>query len=290
MMRRPETPNLICASHTISGTMPGKPARHPFAERVQAVAEAGFDGLTIHFRDHQHLLAGAADPGALRDCVAAAGLTVSEVEFLSDWHRDPLGGSVRQAIKTAHLFGARRINVGADLAGLNIPLSDLVEPFRRLTGAIGEAGLTTALEVIAWGTVGSVPRAVDLLGEARGPAGLLLDNWHLAALGGGPSDLPDPSLVAGLQISDALRMSDHPARTAMDATLQRLFPGEGQLDIPAFLGALWSAALRCGVTVEVISADAAEAPVRHCAMRAADTARQVLAQATPSSGKAASHV
>ena len=189
---------LICSSPTISGAMPGKPARHPFTHRVHAVAAAGFDGLAIHFRDHMRLVADGADPTAMHDCITSAGLTVPEVDFLADWQDDPALGSVQQAIKTWRTFGATRINVGADLTGHDVPLSDLVEPFRRLTGTIGDAGFSTALEVIAWSTINSIPQAIELTDVARGPAGLLLDNWHLACLKYTAADLPDPSLVAGL--------------------------------------------------------------------------------------------
>ena len=67
-------------------------------------------------------------------------------------------------------------------------------------------------------------------------------------------------------------MSDETARNVMDATTKRLFPGEGCLDIAQFLGPLWPAAVRSGVAVEVISADAAALPVGVCA----HTDRQAL--------------
>lgn len=282
-------PPLICASHTITGVLPGAPARHPFEDRVRAVADAGFDGLVIHFRDHMRQLAGGADPGALRDCVAQAGLTVSAVEFLADWHGGASLGSLDLALETARLFGAGWINVGADLAGRDLPPGDLVEPFRRLTDVAGNAGIGVALEVISWGTIASVDTAQALLEAAEGPAGLLLDNWHLAfgkALAGG---LPDPSLVAGLQISDALTMSGQSAPDLVELTQRRLFPGEGDLDISGFLAALWPAALRHGVAVEVISGQATALTLTDCAERAARSGRCALIQAARMNEEGAAH-
>lgn len=259
--------------------MPGSPARHGFAARVAAVADAGFDGLTVHFRDHMAQVAAGADPGALRESVAGAGLRVPAVEFLADWHDGPTLGSLPEALETARHFNAETINIGADLAGANVPLDALSEPFRRLTGIAGEAGLTVALEVIAWGAMGTVERAIDLLDQARGPAGLLLDNWHLAFNGTDPDDLPDPALVAGLQISDCLPMTNAMALDPVTQTTMRRFPGDGGLDIAGFLAALWPAAQRCGVAVEVISEEAAAMPLADCATRAADTGRQAVQDA-----------
>lgn len=289
MQQLPALPPLICASHTISGSLPGLPARHSFSDRVRAVADAGFDGLVIHFRDHMHLCAQGADPAVLQNCVEKAGLRVPAVEFLADWHDGSTLGSLDHAIDTARRFGATHINVGADLAGNNVPMSDLIPPFRQLTAAIGDAGFIAALEVIAWGTIGSVNRAMELIDFAEGPVGLLLDNWHLAIDGCKPSELPDPSLVVGLQISDAPVMKAQSAPSMIEATTHRLFPGEGALDISTFLATFWPAALQNGVAVEVISGDAAARSVEDCARHAVRTGRRALLEAATIERRATAH-
>lgn len=278
--RATELPALYCASHTITGVLPGQPARHGFFERVDAVAQAGFDGLVIHFRDHFAQVAGGRDPVAMRDHVAAAGLVVPSIDFLADWHDGATLGSLDRAIETAHLFGATHLNVGADLAGRNVALEDLMPPFDRLCRRAAAAGLKVALEVIAWGRVASLDNALDLARAGGGTAGLLLDAWHLSVEGPMPLDqltAIHPSLVAGLQISDALPMSSMDVEARMRTTQNRQFPGEGGgVDLTSFLAALWAAACARGVTVEVISPVAAEMSVGQCATRAAETGLRVL--------------
>lgn len=275
-------PRLHCASHTISGVAPGQPVERGFRARVDAVAAAGFDGLTVHFRDHLSLLAAGARPKDLRDHLRGSGLQVPAVEFLADWHEGRGTGSLGQAIATAELYGAPVINVGADLAGDDVPLSELVEPFRRLCREAATAGLDVALEVISWGRISRIDTALSLI-EESGAGRLLLDSWHLGIDGPMPTRslaTLDPALVAGLQISDAFPMTSNAAKDRRDATCNRLFPGEGEaIDNAAFLAALWPAACRQGVTVEVISPLADAMPVEECAARAAKAGRRLLLDA-----------
>lgn len=271
-------PLLIASSHTLTGVMPGQVPRHSFAQRVAAVAAAGFDALCIHWRDHARLVSAGADPGALRAMVENAGLVVPEVEFVADWHpwSDSGAESVARAIATARLFGAGRINVGADLAGQNVPLSDLRDPFRRLCGLAAEAGLTVALEVLAWGRVRDLETGLDLLAKAEGDAGLLIDIWHV--LRGGRIPLAaleslDPALVAGIQINDAGPMFGD---DLWQATMNRTFPGDGEFDVAGFLRVLWPAARRTGISVEIISESLGALPLATRCARAVATSRSAM--------------
>lgn len=278
-------PALICASHTISGSMPGQVARFGFAERVAAVTGAGFDGLVIHFRDHLHLVEGGTDPAEMRDLVEAAGLDVPAVEFVADWHDAGGTGSFSDALAVARLFGARHVNVGADMAGAGLGPSELVPAFRRICAMAEDAGIGVALELLAWGGISDLEAAVDLAVAGEPNAGLLLDNWHLSFARPLPvealRDVP-LALVAGLQISDAWPMQTEDLSHILSATTHRLLPGAGALDPAAFLVPLWSAAQTCGVTVEVIAPTSeAEAP-RDAALAAARAGRATMARAQDS--------
>jgi sugar phosphate isomerase/epimerase len=277
-------PSLICASHTITGVLPGQVARHGFRERVDAVAKAGFDGLLIHFRDHARLVDADEDRQALRDYVTDAGLRVPAIDFLGDWHDGPGLGSLDQAIETAQLFGASHINVGADLAGQGVPLATLIPAFEQICGRARDAGLGIALELISWGRISTLTEAVALVEAGGEGAGLLLDAWHLAVDGSLDTTALkalDPSLVAGLQISDALPMIPTDLASRLSATQNRLFPGDGGgVNNTGFLTALWPAACRQGVTVEVISPHAAAMTAEHCAAHAAATGRDALKRAS----------
>ena len=274
-------PLLIASSHTLTGVMPGQVARHSFAERVAATAGTGFDALCIHWRDHARLVAEGADPGAMRAMMENAGLVVPEVEFVSDWHpwNDTGVDSIKAAIGAARLFGAGRINVGADLAGQNVPLAELLEPFRRMCGMAAEAGLIVSLELLGWGRMRDLDSGLALIAAADGNAGLLIDIWHV--MRGGRITLDglkalDPALVAGIQINDAGPMTGD---DLWQATMNRTFPGHGEFDVPGFLRVLWPAALRTGISVEIISESASALPLATRCARAATSSRHAMAAA-----------
>ncbi len=105
--------------------------------------------------------------------VENAGLLVPEVEFVSDWHPWNAGRrdrSNRRHRRRASVRGRKRINVGADLAGLNLPLAALKDPFRRMCDVADAAGMTLALEMIAWGRISTLEAACELVAAAAGAA------------------------------------------------------------------------------------------------------------------------
>lgn len=270
-------PLLICASHTISGVMPGDPAvqRHGFEARIAAVAAAGFDGICLHWRDHQQLLARGRGGDDLRAVVEGHALAVPSVEFLGDWHEEtPLAAQNRdRAFAAAGAFGARVVNAGIDAADSGLSLEALVDPLRRLVDRAAAQGLAVALEFVGWGACARLDQAVALAGA--GGAGLLLDVWHLAWRGVPTADLAaiPPAMVLGLQISDSLAPGHAPVRAA---TLDRRFPGEGVLDIAGFLDAAARHGWTAPVAVEVISPRAAALDVEICARLAYDSAMPLI--------------
>lgn len=266
-------PPLICASHTISGVMPGDPTvqRHGFEARVAAVAAAGFDGIGLHMRDHAQLRQQGWSDVDLRAVLARHGLRAESVEFLSDWHADTFASqsSRARAFAAAEGFGAKIVNAGIDAGDERMPLADLVEPLKRLVDAAAARSLSVALEFVSWGACERLEQAVALA-EVAG-AGLLVDVWHLAWRGILPDDLAavPAGRVLGVQISDSLAPGHAPVR---DATLSRGFPGEGVLDLPAYLAAMAKNHWTAPISVEVISPRVAALDVEICARLAYDSA------------------
>lgn len=276
---------LFASAYSVAGAPPGKAPRFGFADRIAAVAGAGLDGLTVHVDDPVFSTRAAQ---AIADDIAAAGLTIPAVDFLSDWHGSDWRGASRgrldNALRVAEIVDAPLIHVGADLAGEMPPLADLVGPFREICARAADAGRRIALEPLAWGRVSSLDAALDLIdragtGAGTGQAGLVLDVWHLAVCAELPLDslrALDHSLVSTVQISDGVEMT-HPASSELlAATRDRLYPGDGQLDITAFLAALGPALLSSGVTVEVIAPHVDRQPLATSAARAAESGRRSL--------------
>ena len=279
---------LICSSHTISGVMPGAPVvtRHGFEARVRACAEAGFDGMCLHIRDHAKQRAEGRDDGWMRAVLDRHAMAVPAVEFLADWHdgTDDADQTLAEALAATRCFGAEMLNVGADLAGRGVPPCDLVRPFVRLCERAADAGVRIALEVLAWGSVSDLGAATVLLDAAHGTAGsgrpgLVVDCWHVFR--GGRISLGDlrrldPALILGVQLNDA------PAGVAGPPpvdTMRRQFCGEGTFDLPGFLRAVSGALPAAPVAVEVIAPEVAALPLDVAAHRASSSALTTLVAA-----------
>ncbi|PZQ46440.1 MAG: hypothetical protein DI556_20290 [Rhodovulum sulfidophilum] len=267
-------PPLICSSHTISGVMPGDPAiaRDDFAARAAACAWAGFDGLCLHMRDYALQTRLGASPAALRSILERNGLAVTSVEFLSDWASptEAARANTDLAFAAARALGAPVVNAGIDALDTGAPLETLVAPLRALCDRAEEAGVRIALEFVAWGSCGSLAEAMDLVAASGGRCGLLLDLWHLARAGVPDQalDAVPPEAVLGLQISDARRPDPRPPR---EATLDRLFCGEGELDLAGFLARAARLGWNAPVDVEIISPRVAALPVDLRAAHAYET-------------------
>jgi sugar phosphate isomerase/epimerase len=274
---------LICASHTISGVMPGDPevGRHGFEERVRACAAAGFDGLCLHMRDHAKQRAEGRGDDWMRAVLDRHGLSVPAVEFLADWHDGPDAAkeTLAGALAAARGLGASVLNVGADVAGLGVPPRDIAPRFARLCERAADAGVRIALEVLAWGSVSDLDAAMVLLDAARGRAGLVIDCWHVFR--GGRIDLDDlrrldPALILGIQINDAPAAVVGPPPVD---TRHRLFCGDGTFDLSGFLAAVEHALPTAPLAVEVIAPEVAALPLDVAALRAAESARAAIAAA-----------
>jgi sugar phosphate isomerase/epimerase len=251
-------PGLVCSSHTISGVMPGGPvpARHDFAARVAACANAGYSGMCLHFRDYRALRAAGHTDDFLSALLRDHGLHDISIEFLLDWFLEGEAGrqaraDERTALDAARAFGAHTINVGSDFAGRSIPRDIMRSRFRALCDRAGAEGLDVALEIVPWSDVPDIDAAMAMI-EGVPNAGLVIDSWHIFR-GGIP--LAAVAAVAGdrilcVQLNDADAAIRGPLA---EDTLNRKPCGEGVFDLAGFLASLASTGTRAAVSVEIIS-------------------------------------
>ena len=111
----------------------------------------------------------------------------------------------------------------------------------------------------------------------RSNGGLNVDTWHCARTGTSTDELralPGERVLA-IQLSDAPRQ---PEENLVHATLHdRSLPGEGELDLAGYLGALRDIGVRAPTGVEVFSDALHASGAHHAARAAADATRRVLA-------------
>lgn len=89
---------------------------------------------------------------------------------------------------------------------------------------------------------------INVIGEPN--VGLLLDSYHWYTTGGTVEDLLalDPSQITHVHINDA---KDVPVTEALDN--DRLYPGEGVIDLPAFLKALTDIGFKGVIAQEILT-------------------------------------
>jgi sugar phosphate isomerase/epimerase len=278
--------DLIASHWAIAGnSYPGGDEVSPFPieDRLQVVAETGYTGIGLL---HADLLAIEAktplDQLALR--LQELGLRHVEVECLIDWFAE---GARREAsdrqradlIRAADALGARHIKVNGDLEGADWPFEMLAEEFARLCREAAEVGSMVAIEFMPFSGVPDVRAAVELVEAAGEPNGrLLIDTWHVAR-----ADTPlrevaavPRELIGHVEIDDAL--AEPEGGMWHDTVHNRLLPGEGELDVVGFLGAIRETGYDGPIGVEVISSTHRLLPLREAAEAAFRTATAVLEQ------------
>ncbi len=157
----------------------------------------------------------------------------------------------------------------------------MVETYGRFCGLAAEFGLSADLEFVPWLRIASLADAVRVVSQAaQANGGILVDALHLDRSGGRAADLRalPPEWLRYVQICDAA--AEQPASIAdliHTAREERLFPGDGALDLVSFMRA---APAGIPVAIEVPTATLARRMAASERVKlAVDATRRVLAAA-----------
>ena len=253
-----------------------------FRERVLAAREAGFDGFGMHVRDYANLRSAGWTDADLRAVLRDNGFDLIEIETLLGWddppeRRDADGVRREQlAFELADAVGARHVVAVGALTGE--ARDTAAEGFAGLCDRAADHGLLVALEPQACSTITDLQSAVAIVRTAGRPnGGLNLDIWH-ATRGSWPR-----AELAALNRDEIVvaQIDDGPLTPVTDdylaeCTHYRAVPGDGEFDIAGFLGVLYGTGTTAPVSVEVMSDELDELPVRTAAERLATATRRVL--------------
>jgi sugar phosphate isomerase/epimerase len=181
-----------------------------------------------------------------------------------------------ELLRIAEAVGARSLNA-AEVLGGTWTVEEGAEAFAALCDRAAPRGLLVHLEWLAWSRVPDVATAWEVVRLADRPnGGLNVDTWHCARTATTADELRalPADRVLAIQLDDApLRAEEN----LIDATLHdRQLPGEGELDLAGYLGALRDIGVRCPVGVEVFSDKLHATGAAHAARAAADATRRVL--------------
>ena len=258
--------DLVASYYTLTGAHLSKPPRHTLADRARAAAAAGFTGMAL----------APAEAAAGVDAVVAAldGFPAPEIEPLKGW--DSGARDDESAVfALADAFGSRQVTT-IQLVD-DVPDDLLAERFAGLCARAAGHGLTVGFEPRAFSPVSTPAAAAALVAGSGAPnAGIVLDAYHVHRAGVSLDDLaPHAPLVVSIQLNDALAQPrPEPAEDALEF---RLVPGEGAIDLPAWLAGLDRLGIDVPLAVEALSREHNARSLDDAAARAFAGARAALA-------------
>lgn len=217
---------------------------------LRSAADAGFTGVTLNTALYEDALATGLAPADVRALLDDLGLHVTDIDPHFNW----LPGSIalpgddviarctrateRQVFDLAHAVCTDLVNAPPGLA-MPEGEQEVVDAFGALCERAAAEGLRVSLEFMPFSRVTDLAFAQRIIaGAGSANGGIMLDCWHHHRGGGSAGDLlavPGAMLFA-VQLDDAL---PEPMQDMLEETLNyRLLPGEGCIDLPAYVAAL----------------------------------------------------
>ena len=245
----PAEPELLGLYWTVSGPVEVHVGREwslfSWQDRCREAREVGFSGLGIWHADLRHVLE-SSSLEEMRSVFDDNGLRHLELEFLMDWFLEPdderrvASDEIRHLLfEAANVLGAHHVKVG-NIPGVPAELSVLTERFGELCAdASRHTDAAIVYELMPFDVnVRTLNAVLEIVGGAGAPnGGVAIDTWHMAKLGIAPDELRSVPLryLKWVELSDGLLddMDD-----LVDETVNhRALPGEGELDVRAYVEA-----------------------------------------------------
>jgi sugar phosphate isomerase/epimerase len=254
----------------------------PIAERIAAVADAGFHGLGLIAADLAVIRASIGF-ALLRDLIADAGLRHVEIELIERWWipRGEEGHThdVRDLLfEAAEILAPAFIKIGSELGPPTTHPESLIGPLRELATQAADRGTRVAIETMPFSIIATVPMGAEIVATTDHPAvGLLVDAWHVFRAGTPLEELRDaltPEMIFGVELDDAA--TDSVGTLFEDTVDRRLLCGEGCFDLPALVSLLRDKGFDGPWGVEILSATFRKLPVAQAVKLAAESALTVL--------------
>ena len=254
----------------------------PIAQRVAAVADAGYCGLGLIADDLAIILDTIGFVG-LRDLLAEHELTHIEIELIERWWipRGEPGHTydVRDLLfDAADVLSPAFIKIGSEIGPATDDPIALVGPLRDLADEANEHGTRVAIEPMPFSTIATVPMGVEIVNAAEHPAaGLVIDAWHVFRAETSLTELSavlSQKNIFGVELNDA---AEQVLGTLFEDTVERrLLCGEGSFDLRRFVAVLRDKGFDGPWGVEILSSPFRQLPVSQAVKLAADSALAVL--------------
>jgi sugar phosphate isomerase/epimerase len=279
-------PHLIATAWTSAGdTSPMRvPATSPvpIAQRVAAVADAGYSGLGL-IADDLAVIRDNVGFGGLRTLLTDHGLTHIEIELIERWWipRGEPGHTydVRDLLfDAADALSPAFIKIGSQNGPAVADPLTFVDPLRDLADEAVAHGTRVAIETMPFSAIATVLTGAQIIGAADHPAaGLIVDAWHVFRADTSLSELSaalKPEHVFGVELDDA---APEVVGTLFEDTVERrLLCGEGCFDLRGLIAVMRDKGFDGPWGVEILSTSFRRLPVDQAVKLAADSALAVL--------------
>jgi sugar phosphate isomerase/epimerase len=279
-------PDLVATAWTSAGaTSPmNTPATSPvpIAERVAAVADAGYCGLGL-IADDLAVVRDTIGYEALNDLMGDHGLTHIEIELVERWWipRGAPGNTYKTRdvlLDAAETLAPAFIKIGSENGPTIDDPHELVAPLRDLADEAAERGTRVAIETMPFSAITTVPMGVDIIEAADHPgAGLVIDAWHVFRANTALVQLKDvlePEHIFGVELNDA---ATEVVGTLFEDTVdRRRLCGEGCFDLRGLITLLREKGFDGPWGVEILSTPFRQLPVAEAVKLAAVSALTVL--------------
>jgi len=270
----PKPVDLMCLYWTTAGVFPGRGeiSRFDFADRAQAAARAGFEGIGIWHTDLEHVLQHRTLK-EMKRILDDNGLTYVELEFLTDWflqgaRKAESDSRKRRLFEASEILHAKHVKVG-DFYNSACPMPHIVEAFATLCREAESYGATIGFEIMGAAMIDNLTDALTMVQTAGAPnGGLILDIYQVANLGMSFADISRIPLkyLVNIELNDGTL----PGSPGYDPANRR-FCGEGQYDIKGLIRCANAMGYSGPWAVEVISEKLAPLPLQELSTRAFDT-------------------
>lgn len=247
-------------------------------EKLEAIAAARFDGVEIFEND---LLQFPGSPRDVRRLCEDLGLNIDMFQPFRDFEGVAPEQLQRNLDRAERKFDVMQ-ELGTDLILVcsNIQESasgdmDLrAEQMRLLAERAARRGLRIGLEALAWGAkVNRFSQVWDIVQRAGHPhLGLILDSFHTLAIKDDwrpIKDIPGERIFY-VQLADAPWVNTDPLTHSRH---YRCFPGQGEMDVTGFVGAVLDAGYTGPISLEIFNDEFRAAPAR---ANAVDAMRSLL--------------
>lgn len=206
-------------------------------ELIHAALATGFASISLWVQPPAiapNMLATPDMAEQIRRALAETGIRIGNLEVFN------LNGEDRvEAYAPMLAFGADLGAKTATAIDYGTPRDDMPQRLAAFTALCARHGLSTLVEPISMGNVRTPQDGAALVRAAGVDARLVLDAVHLVRTGTTPEALHDipAELIGYFQICDGPATLS-PEQFGVEATGDRLYPGEGTFPLAAFLNAI----------------------------------------------------